>query len=93
MALNAGEEADGNPTAGKKPIHYAVESGSEEAVALLCDRGANLEVGNTENLGECPGACPVCQGLYKYLLSTYIDLAVCLVLKTENVKKLLYVLV
>ncbi|XP_069975828.1 ankyrin-1 isoform X2 [Penaeus vannamei] len=54
VALNAGEEADGNPTAGKKPIHYAVESGSEEAVALLCDRGANLEVGNTENLGRKP---------------------------------------
>lgn len=52
QALDDGAPPDGDRNAGKKPIHFAVESGLVQITELLCERGADLNVANPEDQGE-----------------------------------------
>nr|XP_027219755.1 myotrophin-like [Penaeus vannamei] len=54
QALDDGAPPDGDRNAGKKPIHFAVESGVVQITELLCERGADLNVANPEDQGETP---------------------------------------
>nr|XP_027220828.1 serine/threonine-protein phosphatase 6 regulatory ankyrin repeat subunit B-like [Penaeus vannamei] len=62
QALDDGAPPDGDRNAGKKPIHFAVESGLVQITELLCERGADLNVASPEDQGRSPLHMAVVKG-------------------------------